>query len=241
MQPPTEDVLGEGTTGGLPLSQVLSAQYAGVQGETIFTEPYVNLLDHQGQTRSREIFQRLGAFKDDRSMALISALVCEAYVDRILSTFMPGYVSNIKEDSNFSFSMKIKVLRALDIVPRHLTRGADLVREVRNKFAHNLELDSLEDVEKKILDRLRSFADLRKVRYVDLSDCRSTYDFAVSCATSGLAGYLVNVRDFNAAIRQIEFEESLNRINSERRQTHIDAIVQHMTGPVEDDNHDEPF
>lgn len=241
MHPPTEDVLGGGTTGGLPLSEVLAAQYSGTEGETIFIEPYVNLLDFEGQDESRQIFHRLGAYKDDRSMALISALVCEAYIDQTLSAIMPGYVSNIKKDSNFSFSMKTKVLRALEIVPRHLTKAADLVREVRNKFAHNLELDLLEHIESKILDRLVSFASQRNASYVDLNDCRSTYDFAVTCATSGLASYLVNVRDLNSQVRQPEFEETLNRINLARRETHIDAIFMHMTAPVERDDHDEPF
>lgn len=241
MNPPTEDVLGEGTVGGLKLSDIMKAQYEGLKGETIFAEPYVNLLDHEAATKSRDTFVRLGAYKDDRSMALIAAMVCEAYIDRLLSSIMPGYVKNIAKNSNFTFSSKIKILQAFDIVPRHLCKAADLVREVRNEFAHNLDIDALESIDPKIIDRLVSYTASRNVEYVSLKDCRATYDFAVQCATSGLAGYLVNVRDFNSAVRQPDFESMLNTVNQQRRKVHIDAIMQHLTTPPVEDSHDEPF
>ncbi|MDR3445734.1 hypothetical protein [Dyella sp.] len=220
------------------LSEVMQSQVAGLKGETVFHWPYVNIMDHEGAQKSRQILDRLGAFKDDRSMALIAAMVSEAYIDRVLSAIMPGYAKNL---SRSAFAAKISILRALDLIPRHLADAADLVRDVRNAFGHDLQLDSLENIPEKYRKRLFGFATSRNM-VGDRDDCRITFDFAVTCATSGIASFYVNAVDFNAAIRNQAFEEALSTVNSARRQMHVEAYMNFLSSPPREDNdHDSPF
>lgn len=91
--------------------------------------------------------------KDERLLALVGALCVETSVDRVLRSFAPGFTA-YSEDVDFTFSVKLKVLRSLKPLPARLMTSCDLIRQIRNKFAHDLSMKALVDLDPKLLNRL---------------------------------------------------------------------------------------
>ncbi len=115
-------------------------QFSGRVGETVFIKPINLIFDgHEARTELPEFFARLRGTTDHRSLVILSALVLENTLDVILGCLMPDF--KIIQDT--TLSSKIGILAALRLIPVHLTDCADLVRSVRNDFAHQLELETL--------------------------------------------------------------------------------------------------
>jgi hypothetical protein len=150
-------------------------------------------------------------------MALLSALVCEKYIDRILGLLMPRYKSVLLGDqANVTFSIKIKILEALDVIPRHITRAAHLVRSVRNQFAHELDLDALMGLPEKTQKRLKDYYASRVTNATpeDIANLQLVFQTVVEHATGVLLSYATSVDALNKAIREPTFE-TLLRSDSE--------------------------
>jgi hypothetical protein len=87
--------------------------------------------------------------------ALLGAMLLESAVDRFLAALMPGYDAELRDRREASFSVKIAIARALRVFPSRILGAADTVRQVRNEFAHKLDVDSLADVDPKLLTSVR--------------------------------------------------------------------------------------
>jgi hypothetical protein len=84
------------------------------------------------------------------------------------------------------------------------------VRLVRNTFAHQLELDSLSDIDMKVRAKLRALYMERKIRTdAGPDDLHNVFQWIAYMATTGLYSYHVCVRSLSAAIRDPRFERSL--------------------------------
>ena len=93
---------------------------------------------------------------DDRLVALVAALCVEGAVDALLEAMAPG-VATLKNDTDFKFSVKIKFARSLQLLPARVLTACDLVRQIRNEFAHNVALRRFEDLEAKFQNRLAPY------------------------------------------------------------------------------------
>jgi hypothetical protein len=144
----------------LLLSEQRAAAYEGVEGHTLFHKPYLNVLLSEEHEKTKALLDRLGAHKDDRSWALMAALVCEANLDRMLSAIYPRYEEDFAQ-ARTAFDLKIKLLQAQSLIPLFITQAASLVKDVRNEFAHKLDIDTLDDVSEKAQGRLRAYYDER--------------------------------------------------------------------------------
>ena len=90
---------------------------------------------------------------DDRLVALVAALCIENSIDELLLSIAPG-CHQCKEDQDFTLSVKIKTVRALRVIPARILTACDLVRKVRNGFAHQVTLKRFEDVPDKLREAL---------------------------------------------------------------------------------------
>jgi len=127
----------------------------GQRGESVFTKPFLSyrrLHEHNLALAERA---RQSATGDDRSYVLVRALLVEYQVDRFLQIWLPDY-KVLSDNQDFSFSLKISLVRASRLIPPHILRCCDEVRQIRNLFAHNLELDALDKLQQKDKDRLRT-------------------------------------------------------------------------------------
>ena len=205
---------------------VYRATYEGVSGETIFHRTYMNFVLYDEDLKNRALLERLGAYKDDRSKAIIAALVCEKYLDRMLAVVFPGYSSdNLK---NAPFDTKIRMLQALRIVPLFVTKAADLLRRARNEFAHNLELDDLAGLPQPLQDAMRAHhGDRLQTLATDQDTIDEVFETIVQHATQSLIAFYVCLHDYNSTVRETKFEKSLNGHNERRKAEHIRIILEH--------------
>lgn len=111
--------------------------------------PYLNIRPVFPDFKTlEEALEHLEKTEDERALVIVGALLLERAIDELLSAYIPGY-EELSEDRDFSFSMKIKIAKAVNICPLELLKGADVVREVRNAFAHDLSVVTLSKVLKK--------------------------------------------------------------------------------------------
>lgn len=92
---------------------------------------------------------------DERLLALLGALCVEGGLDALLVAFAPGFSSFIS-DTDFKFSVKIKFARSLRVLPGRILAACDLIRQIRNEFAHSLNRRSLSDLDDKLRNKLFS-------------------------------------------------------------------------------------
>lgn len=81
--------------------------------------------------------------KDERSIALIGGTFCEMALEHVLKGFLPDNEKDVHKLFEFnqplgSFSNKITMAFCLGIIDRLIRRDLDLIRKIRNKFAHDL-------------------------------------------------------------------------------------------------------
>ena len=74
-------------------------------------------------------------------------------MDRILKLILPGFDA-FADNRDVTMSMKLSLLKALKLIPEHFVVWADAIRTVRNEFAHNIVVESLEKMGEKTRDRL---------------------------------------------------------------------------------------
>lgn len=162
----------------------------------------------------------------------------------LIAALLPGYGKEFLDgnDRDMTFSLKIKLLRALAVVPRHLIEAADLVRAIRNEFAHNLRVDTLADLTDKtktrgkgykVIGKLRGYYERQNLEPKDqLEDRAHVFDAISLIATAGLAGYIPLVRDLNIAMRDPAFEASLRRKAEKRLNETAKAVLAHVQAPA---------
>jgi hypothetical protein len=206
------------------LSEILDMYFHGEEGKTIFCRPFNrDLLDVDDASA---LLKKVHDAGDERSMVLVSAMMCETYIDRLLSILLPKYSRLLDDSANFTFSTKIKLLESFEIVPLHLTRAADLVRQVRNEFAHNLKVSSLSDVDPKIIRKLHGLYVERKIRTdAGPDDISNLFSIVSYLATSVLYAYRESLRYFSVAVREPQFIESLAAEHMAKHQAVIKALT----------------
>ena len=190
------------------LSEILDMYFDGEEGKTIFRRPFNR--DPLEEDDASALLKKVHDAGDERSMVLVSAMICETYIDRLLSILLPKYSRLLDNSASFTFSTKIKLLESFEIVPLHLTRAADLVRQVRNEFAHNLKVSSLSDVDPKIIRKLHGLYVERKIRTdAGPDDPLNLFSVVSYIATTVHYAYRESLRYFSAAVREPQFIDAL--------------------------------
>lgn len=209
-------------------SEIFEMYFNGEKGKTVFSTVFSESLFRAQEDPRLE--SKVPYEGDDRSMVLVSAMVSEAYIDRLLCILLPKYDRLLDNTNNFTFSTKIRLLESFEIVPTHLIRAADLVRQVRNQFAHDLDVSVLGHVDPKILNRLRSLYEERKIhRDAGPSDVRTLFDAISYMATTVLYAYRENLKLFAAAVRSPAFSEALETRHSATQKIELDVIQKGAT------------
>lgn len=186
--------------------------FRGDQGSCVFKRPLIILDEHDKKETLPVFIQRLQGTVDHRSLALLGALVLEHHLDSMLSAFMPKYKKLTDKSDSFTLSLKIAMLSALHLIPEHLTGCADVVKDVRNAFAHKLELDSFENLDGTIRDRIKTRCiEIHGTSYVKskLTTASEQYWEVLFFAVSGLCLYLSNVITLRSRLDNPEFIKEL--------------------------------
>jgi len=130
----------------------------GREGQSLFRRPVIWFIqkDFKRINEQYEGYQKLieGA-REERLLALIGALSMEEALDLFLGAYIPDY-KRILENTDFTLSMKIEIAYSLRLIPRHILNTANLIRAIRNEFAHNLSIDCFDSLnDRKFKNKLR--------------------------------------------------------------------------------------
>ena len=121
----------------------------GKKGESLFRHPIIWFVEKDIKL-IREQFERYKKFveaaKEERLLVLIGALSMEEALDLFLGAYIPGY-KRVSEKKDFTLSMKIEIALSLRLIPSHILNAADLIRAIRNEFAHNLSIDCFDSLD----------------------------------------------------------------------------------------------
>ena len=95
-----------------------------------------------------EFTNRVWRDKNARAFVILTALIIEETIDAILDAWISDYKDLLKASSNeLTFGFKISLLRSFNLISPHWLHGADCIRQLRNAFAHEMTIDTLEQLE----------------------------------------------------------------------------------------------
>lgn len=144
----------------------------GPRGESLFRRLLIWLIPRNRVARLQKELDDYWAhyrhLADERAVVLVGALCVEDSLDGLIWAFFPKSKSLLK-NRDFSFSLKIDIVRSCKLIPSRILSDCDLIRRLRNDFAHHLNMKTLSD-----------WGD-RKFQAVDqaLTEYQLSYDFSV--------------------------------------------------------------
>ena len=162
------------------------------------------------QKEADEVFSHLSA-EDDRAVALVAAMVVEDGVNQLVAAYVPGF-KDLASKSDFTFSMRIDLARALRLCPSRLLGAADTLRHIRNEFAHRLTLKTFDGCKAEFLESVRShLRQIQPAMELNKSDREIVTNLA-SLVYLALRGYSFHVARLNQYIREEnDFREALRK------------------------------
>lgn len=224
----------------IKLSDYLEAFYYGTEGETLFHQPYPKKFGIlHDDSRDPILARNKNQNQDDRSLALVSAMTSENYIDRMLKLLLPSF--EFRREG--AASMKISLLTAFNIIPKHLTNAAQLLNKTRNEFAHNLQLTSfaeLDDHKPELTKSMRGLCKSRKIRVPGgTKEVPELFEVMFKMATTGILYFEENVRFYTEFTRTMPFIKAIGEMQNVEVRQHNDALVealrQHQSAPIRDE------
>ncbi|WP_454059261.1 hypothetical protein [Elizabethkingia ursingii] len=178
--------------------------------------------------KTLENYDRIINTGDHRSRIILAGIIVESYFDRIIKCFFIDY-KNLTDRSDFTFSFKISLLKSMRLIPNDIIVMCDLVRKVRNVFAHNFEIDHIEEIDIKLIKHINQLYKER-TRKLEEKDLIDKFHAIYSIGYSELRTYEKNVKLLRETIDDPVFEKDLERINLQRMHIFHEKIKEN--GPI---------
>lgn len=189
--------------------------FEGKESESAFSKPFFSWDEFQRSNEEMpEFYRRIEQSGDDRSYVILTAIVLENQYDAFLQILVPGFKA-LRDSKGFGFSLKIELLRAFRLIPPLIPRCADCVRQIRNDFAHRLEIDKIERINPEHIDRAKRLYNEVYAPYVQTNDGKSpreVFHGVAFGALHGLRSYRPNVVALRQQIDDPRFTEDLRKV-----------------------------
>jgi hypothetical protein len=207
--------------------------FCGDEGECAFTEPFM-------QWRSVQelpgFLQKIESTGDDRSFVLLSSLVVERYIEELLQVLVPGFAT-LAKNRDFTFSLKIDLVKSLRLIPLHILNAADLIRRVRNAFAHDIDSHQLEACDPKLKDAMRQlvlavFGDGPE----NLASNRAMFKALTFLSVSGLESYRPNLKKLREKLDSSEVVAAWKKECHQEFMAKLEEIHKSTPQRIEDKN-----
>lgn len=182
----------------------------------------------ENNEKSWELYNRLASTGDERSKAIFAGIIVEYYLDRLLKLLFVDY-SVLEDRIDYTFSLKISLLRSLRLIPENIINMCDCVRKVRNEFAHNLDKDNIQKINIKIKTRINQL-------FTENSDIKEEvelikkFEIIYRLGSSYLRSYEKNVRLLREKMDDHSFIEELRILNEKRMFEMQEKII--SNGPI---------
>lgn len=115
--------------------------------DKIFKDPHIDL---SRENRLPSLFAKIKSSGDNRSRLILVNLILESLTDALLAHLIKRY-SHFAKETNPSFHSKLSLLRAFNLIPDQVILSINCLREIRNRFAHKLDVTSFNDLDEKII------------------------------------------------------------------------------------------
>ena len=189
--------------------------YISNEKNQVFTQPFFDLISIQNWNEELPgLYERINTLNDDRSFILLMAIVLEHHLDTLLKALFPDF-NQLIDHIDVTFSLK-----TLRIIPNQIFRFIELVRKFRNIFAHNLSIDSIEDLKRGADSEKKLYTNLEQIciEYEDSlvysrnseNDFRMKYKDIASIAIHALREYEPNFVALRKHIDHKDFEKNLS-------------------------------
>jgi len=152
------------------------------------------------------LIKKISKISDDRAIALVGALVIENLIDALLQAILPKY--SILNTRDFSFYHKIKLCKALSLIPNTYLNGAIVIKDIRNDFAHDLNITSFNDLEPTLFQSIKDHLINRSI-YGGYETINDLYIKFIQNTAVVLFMYQKKLEIFNKFIRQKNISEIL--------------------------------
>lgn len=182
--------------------------FGGKEGECVFIKPFFDFrIDMEIRQEMPDIFRKAEKSGDERSFVLVTALIIEYHLDRLLKLLFPKFkkLSNVPE---FSFHEKSLMFESLKLIPNHIILCCNCINGIRNQFAHDLKINLIEEITPQKRTKLKSL--YSEIYYDDLLKTPKGYFQAISfIAITGLQIYEPNIKFLRQKIDSPDFIKSL--------------------------------
>lgn len=184
---------------------------SGPTGETLFSHAIEHVVvQHHSEFQAEldEIWAHYKDISDERLLALVGALCVERSIQGILEALSPGF-DTLQDDSAFTFSLKIKTVRAMRIIPSRVLAACDLIRQIRNEFAHHLDKKGFSQLSsEKYLNKMKM--QVHAFNATDRADAEpgETFKNLVNFTLMALGVYVKHVRRMREYLETAAFRQS---------------------------------
>jgi hypothetical protein len=189
-----------------------------ISGQSILKQPFFELTDFtKWNNEMGKFYERVNETKDERSFVLLMALIVEFHFDSIIRAFFPRN-KEILENKDLTLSLKINILKSLKLLPESIFKFADLVRKIRNEFAHNIEIDKIIELNdytkgKNLINQLNNFCHQYKDYLIyskyEQNNYREKFKDITNFVNNALREYEPSVRLLREEIEKKEFLQKI--------------------------------
>jgi hypothetical protein len=191
--------------------------FTSLKRDCLFQEQFVEWDPRDWNKDMPDFFRRLNRLKDDRAFVILAHTVLEYEIDRFLRIFIP------KPDiilNNITFFGKVNLIRAFQLIPPDLIKIAEVINNIRNCFAHELNVDSFEEAENtgQMSAHISEMKRLWKKYKYDMNyyqeggELRLMYKDLWSVALEGFRVYELNIKLFRQETEKPEFINQLKEL-----------------------------
>ena len=183
-----------------------------LKGETIFHSSFCikhNVNPSKINRLSSELMEAISYYHmldDDRLIALVGELIVENALESYLSASLKGYQ---KEFSNSNISPKIRIAKALNLSPPIIFECADIIRDIRNEFAHHLDTTNFDSITKEKTNRIKDALLRINDKMAEKRNLRENFTILTIDTTMALQIFTKDAHLLNSYLRSDNFQKNL--------------------------------
>ena len=195
------------------------------RGESVFTDPLVLFLDEeQRRELLPKFYKQIKDSKDERTLGIFTSLVLENYVDDLLLAFMPGYSKKV-----FDLRKKLLIMSALKLLPMQIIDCAQLIRQVRNDFAHELGIDGFDGLPAERIEQIKQLCS--RIYGSEHLENKTNYELFWNISFLAITGFSVYYSSAKVLRDRIDDPNFIKQIQSEAQRSHDNKIREIMQKP----------